>query len=137
MGRHLFLGLVFISLLLLTSCSILGGSGDDNGGASQNGQQALLEGEARLACTDQCAAHYQCGPSTLPEGRSVILLHTNGPATVNHNMIIPVETTVVINQPRPETAVRLATQEQIPLNFYQVTIPEQGQGWVAGWCLLK
>ncbi|MCI0396148.1 MAG: hypothetical protein L0332_29755 [Chloroflexi bacterium] len=97
------------------------------------GSNNILVGNATLTCGQACAAQGQCGDS-LERGK-VILLSSFGPATSGHDIAAQENTPVVINSSQQLPVVRLRTNEQLPMNFYQVTVPERGVAWVAGWCI--
>jgi hypothetical protein len=97
------------------------------------GSETTLKGAASLICTEECLQRSQCGEH---ESDWVVLLSTSGPATENHDLFLPVEAEVVINQQQTVLvkdimSVNRAWREP----FYEVSVPQHGAGWVAGWCI--
>jgi hypothetical protein len=128
-GMALVLRVLFVASILVsvTGCSIL-----KRDGASTLGSESSLEGEALLVCSRDCADRGQCG--TAEQGK-MVLLSSAGPATAGHNMAIADGTNVSIVLEQQTTVIRVATGEPENASFYQVNIPERGQGWAAGWCV--
>lgn len=65
----------------------------------------------------------------------MVLLSSAGPATTGHNMAIEDGTDVTIVLEQQHAVIRAATDQTELASFYQVNIPERGQGWAAGWCV--
>jgi hypothetical protein len=92
-----------------------------------------LQGEATLVCSDPCVGSAQCG--TLDK-RWVILASSTGPATQGHDLTFSdkAQVTIVSNQMEVLQSVSDPSIDQRMI-FYQVNVPDQGAGWVAGWCI--
>jgi hypothetical protein len=99
------------------------------------GSDVTLSGAATLVCGEACLQRSQCG--TL-DSRWIVLLNSSGPATESHDLTLPVDTDVTINQQQMALiqdimSVTPAWREA----FYEVSAPDQGAGWVAGWCIAQ
>ncbi len=97
--------------------------------------QALLSGQAVVACSDQCAARGQCG--VLADGQQAILGNSFGPDTLNHDRLFVAGTAVNIVGSEVRVVQSLANAEQrAQLPFYAVALPDNSKtAWVAGWCV--
>lgn len=92
-----------------------------------------LEGAATLVCEAQCRDSSQCGQI---DADWVILASSSGPATESHDLTFPDRAAVTIVDQRNVVVqyVSEPTKTQ-QVRFYQVELPEDGTGWVAGWCI--
>jgi len=127
---------LILMVLVFGACSVIGKGKDEGEGAGSAtvfGDQLPLTGEATLLCTQECRDHGFCG--ALDTGQRVILLNTQTASTENYDLMLPHNTPVSINVVEPRTAFFRYIAGQILINYYQVTNPTLGQGWVAGWCV--
>jgi hypothetical protein len=130
--------LVLFLLLILTAC----GGGDEEQQTTEplpgTGDAALpLPGEqARLRCSASCSSHGYCGP-TLNQG-PYVLLDRDGPvaAAGQHDMALPAETLVTVEEVQPRTLVRVSGEE-LQHNFLRVWVPERNEtAWISNWCIV-
>jgi hypothetical protein len=116
-------------LLLLTAC--LGGGTEAAEDAVVPEAAALTTGS--LVCSESCLSQGQCG--TAADGRIVILAHSNGPATRDHNTVLNNDSTILIVGQEPRTIADI-TGATATLNFFAVQPAEGGPtSWVAGSCV--
>ena len=142
--RHWPLALALTLLLLsLTACLSLLGGGDDGGDAGPENvtdtqvrrfgdQEVLPAGAGYLVCTQNCGDFGQCGNSDLG---TVVLLNSGGPAGKVHDRAVPDKTQIQINSAIEEMVFPDSGAQSYTARFYNVTIQDQGQAWVAGWCV--
>ncbi len=83
-------------------------------------------------CGAECSERGQCGDS---EKGEMVLINSDIPATFGHDMAYPDGADVEIVRAEERTAVQLSDNEKFPVSFYLVSQPDQGIGWVAGWCI--
>lgn len=126
----LFLFVLFCSIVaLLAGC-----------GGNENVPFAANE-QAQLTCSDECAAHGQCG--MLNEEQRVVLANDGGPAVTLHDRFFldgTISTIVEISQRQ-----LIAARDGIPLNAESTPFPHifyrvNGEGktaWVSEWCLAR
>ncbi len=112
--------------------------------ACRNGEDTSLApgDQAQINCSDECAAHGQCG--TLVDNEQLAVLAQNsGPALTLHNLYFVDETLVTIDE--TNTRDIIAARDGAPLNaeatpyphtFYRVT-GDNKTGWISGWCLAR
>lgn len=99
------------------------------------GSDVTLTGTASLICSDECLQRSQCGSV---DSSWVVLLNSSGPATESHNLSLPVDAEVTINQQQMALIQDImSTNPPWREAFYEVSTPEQGAGWVAGWCIAQ
>jgi len=122
--------LIIILVILLTACR----KGDQEAPFAQNDQ-------ARIACTETCAARGQCG--TLPDGRRAVLANQSGPTVSLHDRFFIEEATVTVTESSPREliaardGVALTSQATpFPHIFYRVA-SEDKIAWVSEWCLAR
>ena len=146
-GRKLFLPLVMLLMLSLTACLSLFGGGDDTAAPETvdnnnlgvppaadrryGDTEILPNGPGNLTCTEGCSRFGQCGVADIG---TVVLLNTQGPAGKVHDWAIPDNSPVEILSSREEPALS-AIGENYTARFYNVTVQDRGQAWVAGWCV--
>ena len=148
-ARKIFLPLALLLMLSLTACLSLFG-GDDEGAPETVDPAAGTEGEAEtvgqlfgdevvippgigyLTCTDACSDFAQCGVT--PELGTVVLLNTQGPAGKVHDWAITNSTEIDILG-ATEELVYPAAGNPYTARYYNVTVRDRGQAWVAGWCV--
>lgn len=123
------LGGLLLLFLLLTACF---GGGDEAAEDAVVPEAAALT-TGRLVCSENCLNQGQCGAAA--DGRIVILAHSNGPATRDHNTVLANDSAILIvgQEPRniADTAGGIST-----LNFFAVQPAEGGPtSWVAGSCV--
>lgn len=130
-------------LLSLTACLSLLGGGDDGGAAAPENvpdtqvrrfgdQEVLPAGPGYLVCTQSCGDFGQCGTSDLG---TVVLLNSQGPAGKVHDRAVPDKSQIQINSAIEEVVFPDSGAQSYTARFYNVTIQDQGQAWVAGWCV--
>lgn len=103
-------------------------------GQQQPGAQPAAQ--VTLQCSEECSARGQCGKTA--DGADVILLNLEGPAVepTEHDLVVPVNTPVTVQETRPVALVEEATGAQFQHDFHRVFIAQQNaEGWVAEWCL--
>ncbi|MGH2537994.1 MAG: hypothetical protein ACRDHL_11415 [Candidatus Promineifilaceae bacterium] len=125
------LGLAMALIGLASACALRSDNGDGAAGRTL-GSQAVLSGQATLACSQQCAGRAQCGAS--PQGE-MVLLSTLGPVTRNHDWAVPSGTQVTISQSQPQTVIQAADGQPLSIVYYLVEVPGRGLAWAAGWCV--
>ena len=147
-GPKLFLPLVMLLMLSLTACLSLFGGGGEDGAAPETldnnnlgvppsadrlyGDVVVLPpGPGNLTCTESCSKFGQCGVSDIG---TVVLLNQSGPAGKVHDWAIPDNAAVDIRGSVEEPVVS-AIGEAYTARFYNVTVQDRGQAWVAGWCV--
>jgi hypothetical protein len=121
--------LVWGLLALTSACSLL-----RRGENLALGSDIQLEGEASLTCSQECADRGQCGES---EQGQMVLLSSQRPATLQHDMALRSSTAVIIDHQEIRMAIQAGRNAEVPVTFYLVNIPERGLGWVPGWCIGK
>lgn len=135
-----FSAFFILSLLLITlvlsGCALINRGGAEEESVAPSvvfGDQATLGGNGTLMCTQACSERGFCG--TDANGSRFILLNSSGPATLVQDVIIPDNTPVtILGVDKPEAEVR-STGERFLIDYYLVNAAENGQGWVAGWCI--
>ena len=136
---------LILLLFSLTAClSLLGGDEDPTaaGAAPENvtdtqvrrfgDQEVLPAGTGYLVCTQSCGDFGQCGTSDLG---TVVLLNSQGPAGKVHDRAVPAKSAVQIGGSTEESVFPENGAQPYTARYYNVTIQDQGQAWVAGWCL--
>jgi hypothetical protein len=126
MKRHLSI-LLGIGLLLglLVACGR---------GEPLLGNQAQIEGNGRLLCSQSCAERGQCGYNE--NQQEVVLGHSASPATQNHNQLFQTNQIVTVNFSEDRQVEPVIAGEPFTLRFYYITDGDGLQaGWVAGWCI--
>lgn len=127
-----FFLLVFFVLILTTACGFLGGSDARILGSDS---EVPLAGEAWITCSQDCRDRAQCGLAQNINA-DVIMLRTDFPDTVQHNMIIGNgEPVVIIASTDVEVARIVDPNSRYVARFYQVQVPNRAPAWVAGWCV--
>lgn len=127
-----FFILTFILLILTTACGFLGGS---NNRVLGSDSAAPLAGEAWVTCSQACRDRAQCGLAQNID-TEVVLLRTDVPDTVAHNMIIGHgEPVVIVGSTDVEVARVADPNSRYLTRFYQVQVPNRAPAWVAGWCI--
>ncbi len=125
--------LVLLPLLLLMVVSCVRRKDEP---AMLLGSDVTLSGAATLICGDECLQRSQCG--SIDSGDWVILLNSSGPATESHDLSLPEETEVTINQQQMALIQDImSTNPPWREAFYEISAPDQGAGWVAGWCIAQ
>lgn len=144
-ARTLFTPLRVLTFAVVVALTIVacgtGGNADivpEEQGQQQEQQQPEVApaGQVTLQCTAECAARGQCGRTT--DGTDVILLNREGPAVepTEHDLVLPVNTPVTVQETRPVALVVEATGAQFQHDFHRVFAPQQNvEGWAAEWCL--
>lgn len=118
-------GLLFI-LVGLTAC--LGGGNEE-----AVAPEAAAPGNV-LQCSETCRSEGQCGETA--DGRTLILAHSGQPATQNHNITLPANTSANIILTEERTLVRPADGQTFNQPFHQIQTTDTGQiAWVAAWCV--
>lgn len=136
--KAVIVSILVLIVLLLNGCSILGRDGEEAAETAPvvYGDQAALGGEATLRCSVACMERGFCG--TDPNGTTVVMLNTAGPASaLNQDLLIPDNTLVTIFGIEPREAMVNATLERLTINYYFINAGQYGQGWVAGWCIAQ
>lgn len=115
---------LLLFFLLTTACF-----GGDNTAAPEaaEGQQT-----GSLACTETCRTQGQCG--TAADGRIVILAHSGGPATRDHNTVINNESAVTILSQEQRT-IQETSGTQSTMTFFNVQPANSPAAWVIGSCV--
>ena len=132
MGTPSRLALVLLPLVLLMIVSC---ARRDEEPETVLGSDSTLSGAASLFCSEECLLRSQCGTI---DSNWVVLLNSSGPATESHDLSLPVDTGVTINQQQ-----MALVQDLMSINpawreaFYEVNAPDQGAGWVVGWCIAQ
>lgn len=127
-----FFLLVFVLLTLTTACNVLRGS---NARVLGSDSETPLVGDAWVTCSSACRDRAQCGLAQ-NINTDVIMLRTDFPDTVEHNMIIGTGEPVVIMQSADVEVARLVDpNSRYVTRFYQVQVPNRAPAWVAGWCV--
>ncbi|MCB8943782.1 MAG: hypothetical protein H6658_08505 [Ardenticatenaceae bacterium] len=125
---------LLISLLIFTAC--LGGGGNNQ--SNRTGDVVLLEqgGQGKVVCSAACLQWGQCGAKTDGSG-NVVLAGRGGPTVVNHELIFPAQTSVLIDGQEVRTLQPISGGDPISMNFYYVVTADGTNkgGWVAGWCV--
>jgi hypothetical protein len=62
-------------------------------------------------------------------------LNSQGPAGKVHDRAVPEKSQVQINSSTEELVFPQSGAQSYTARYYNVTIQDQGQAWVAGWCL--
>lgn len=131
---------VFILAIVMSVVVAACGGGENADVVPEGEQQQQPESgpaeQITLQCSPECAARGQCGKTA--NGADVVLLNLEGPAvdTAEHDLVVPVNTPVTVQEVRPVTLVEEATGAQFQRNFYWVFVPSQNvQGWAVDWCL--
>ncbi len=120
--------LLALGLVILTAaCSLL-----RRGENLTLGSEIQLAGEASLICSQECADRGQCGRS---EQGQMVLLNSQRPATLQHDIALGSLTAVTIERQEVRMAIQAGRNEEVPVSFYLVNIPDRGLGWVPGWCV--
>jgi hypothetical protein len=129
--------LILLFALTVSGCALIGGDGDGGEETTQPGvvfgNQATLQGNATLMCSQSCTDVGFCGTDV--NGVSVIILNSSRPATINQDLIIPDQTPVTILDVQRQNARVQISQDPFTIDYYLVNAAERGQGWVAGWCI--
>ena len=130
--RGKFPALVLLSLILLLLVACTGRDGEPT---MMLGSEVTLAGEAQLYCGDECRQRSQCGTI---DSRWVVLLSSAGPATSRHDLTFPAGAAVAINR-QQMTLVDSVSSPGSPWRqaFYEVSVPDRGLAWVAGWCIAQ
>jgi hypothetical protein len=116
-------------LLLLTACF----GGRDDAAEDVPVPEAAALATGRLVCSQSCLSQGQCG--TTADGRIVILAHSSGPATRDHNTVLANDSAILIMGQEPRTIADI-TGAASTLNFFAVQPAEGGPtSWVAGSCV--
>ena len=112
--------------------------------ACRNGEETPLgPGEqGEITCSDECAAHGQCG--TLEDNEQLaVLANEGGPAVTLHNRYFVAETLVTIEEANTRDIIAardgaplLAEATPFPHTFYRVT-GEGKTAWVSEWCVVR
>ena len=99
------------------------------------GSDVTLSGEAQLYCRQECMDRSQCGTI---DSRRVVLLSSTGPATSRHDLTFPDNDAVTINR-HQMILIDSVSNPGSPWRqaFYEVSAPDWGLGWVAGWCIAQ
>ena len=124
---------LLISLLIFTAC--LGGGSKKQ--PATTGDTVLLEqgSQGTVVCNATCSQWGQCGAKTDGSG-NVILAGRGGPAVINHELIFPAQTQVLIEGQEIRSLQPVAGGDPINMNFYYITTTDGTKGgWVAGWCV--
>lgn len=115
-----------------TACGFIGGSQSRVLGSDS---PAPLTGDGWLACSQACRDRAQCGLAQNFEA-DVVLLRTDIPDTVGHNMIIGAgEPILIVGSTDIEVARISDPNSRYLARFYQVQVPDRAPAWVAGWCV--
>jgi hypothetical protein len=109
-------------------------------GDSVYGDQAVLEGTARLVCSETCLSRAACRP-TGPLGQQTVYLGVS-PAFPGASDVaftgLRAGTEVTILQTEIVAAVEQETEQPLEIRFYRVDDPESdATGWVPGFCLAR
>jgi len=129
---HIPLPVIGLLLLLLGLTACFGGG---NNAAQDTGVTLEVPGQqtGTLTCSESCAAQGQCG--TAPDGRILIMAHSNVPSTRDHNTVLPNDSTVTVLAQEPHTIADVAGVTST-LNFFAIQPVEGGPAsWVAGTCV--
>jgi len=133
----LFFGSLTISVLLLTSCGLLGGGEEAAPPPATLGSDSAepLAGPAQVTCSQTCADQGQCGTAASMEGSPrVVFLNNTAPNLDQHDAILGSGTIVNILSNQELTVAKIINdQEQSLLRFYQVEVEGRAPAWLAGW----
>ena len=138
-ARTVFTSLRVLILAIVITLAMSACGRGENVDVVPEGQQqpeAAPAEQVTLQCSAECAARGQCGQTV--DGASVVFLNLEGPAVepTEHDLVVPANTPVTVQDVRPVTLVEEATGAQFQRNFYWVFVSQQNaQGWVVDWCV--
>jgi len=69
------------------------------------------------------------------QGNDTVLLSTNAPALENHDKYTMDSTPVTIIKKKVHSLNQVSDGNSLEISFYNVSLPDSEQAWVAGWCL--
>ena len=115
-------------LMALTSCSVMKLIED----GEQDAAVANVD-EAKLNCSEECMDRGQCGVDD--NGDQYILLDSSMPSLKDHDKAYKSDTRVDILDRENHSIMQPVDGKTFDMSFYQVSLPQGDQAWVAGWCL--
>lgn len=126
----LFAGLIIAMTLVLVACG-----GDEN-------VPFALNDPAQVVCSEECAAHGQCGTLVDADGPA-ILANEAGPAVELHDRFFVEDTLVTIIEVSPRELISasggaplIGVATPFPHTFYRVA-SDSKTAWVSEWCVAR
>ncbi|CUS05058.2 exported protein of unknown function [Candidatus Promineifilum breve] len=124
--------------LAVACCALLWLLAACRGGGDENVPFAVEE-QAKIACTETCALHGQCG--TLPDEQRAVLAGSVAPVVTLHDRFFLEGNLVTVQELSQRSLIGavngqplIGVATEFPHLFYRVN--DQGKiGWVSEWCL--
>lgn len=126
--RICLLILLASTFFVLNACSVLKIIQDE-----QPEEDSSKVEEATLICSEECHDRGQCGLDEL--GTEFVLMAESAPALENHDQAVQANTPVTIIRKEVRSVIRTISGVPLDTPFYNIVLPDDGQAWVAGWCL--